>query len=69
MLHSISLHGNRESMADQEIPIHSNKQEPAFQNRENAPKSSDVDIEELAKEIWKLLKKNLREENERMARK
>ena len=56
-------------MTDQEIRIHLSKSEPAFQNRENAPKSNDVDIEELAKEIWKLLKKNLREENERMARK
>lgn len=56
-------------MADQEFPIYSNRPESGLQNKENDPEVNDVDIEELAKEIWKLLKKNLREENERMARK
>lgn len=56
-------------MTDKEFPIHSNRPKSGVQNVENAPKPNDVNIEELAKEIWKLLKKNLREENERMARK
>lgn len=63
------MFGNEESMTDQEFQVQSNRTESTLQNRENVPKSNDVDIEELAKEIWKLLKKNLREENERMARK
>lgn len=56
-------------MTDQELPTHSIRPEPTYRNSENASKPDDVDLEELAKEIWKLLKKNLREENERMARK
>ncbi|MBW6473796.1 MAG: hypothetical protein K0B14_11760 [Anaerolineaceae bacterium] len=56
-------------MADQENPIHSNRLKSGLQNVENVPKANEVDVEELAKEIWKLLKTNLREENERMARK
>ena len=55
-------------MTDQEYPIHSNSSKSGLQNAENARKANDVNIEELAKEIWKLLKTNLREENERMAR-
>lgn len=31
-------------------------------------RSSQIDVEELAKEVMKLIKKNLREENERLPR-
>lgn len=56
-------------MTDQEYPNHSIRSSSGLQDVEIAPKAKDVNIEELAKEIWKLLKTNLREENERMARK
>lgn len=36
--------------------------------KETSQQANKVDIEELAKEIMKLLKKNLREENERSPR-
>jgi hypothetical protein len=56
-------------MTDQAIPTEPNTHDPARQNRARVTTSGDVDIEELAKEIWNLLKRNLREENERIARK
>ncbi len=43
---------------------------PPLQRPEKKPekKSREVDLEELAKEIWMLLKANLREENDRTGR-
>ncbi len=56
-------------MTDHAFPTESDLQESPFQHTESTPTSGDVDIEALANEVWKLLKKNLREENERIARK
>lgn len=56
-------------MTDQENPIDIIPFDQQQLIKGQLEKTGKVDVEELAKEIWKLIKKNLREENERMPRK
>lgn len=56
-------------MTDHALPPEPDLPESLFQHTDRTPTSGEVDLEALANEVWKLLKKNLREENERIVRK